>query len=111
MQVTMVGDIRKVVMPNRIDVYSAKELELAMFKVIGGGAQKIMCDFSNTEYISSAGLRVFLSCLKQMQRNKGAMVLYGMKDTVREIFDISGFSQLFTIVREIDQAKDVLVGK
>ena len=57
-----------------------------------------MADFAGNEYVSSAGLRVFLSVLKALEKVGGRMVLCAMPPFVLDVFTISGFSGLFTIV-------------
>ena len=53
-------------------------------------------DFSELEYISSAGLRVLLSAQKRMNK-QGEMSISGVNDTISEIFVITGFSDILTI--------------
>ncbi|HWR38935.1 MAG TPA: STAS domain-containing protein [Patescibacteria group bacterium] len=97
MEVKSVGEVKIAVIPARVDANSAKDVETKLNEIVGGGARKLVCDFSGNDYISSAGLRVFLSMLKQMQKNGGKIVLCQMKPYVREVFDMAGFSQLFQI--------------
>ena len=55
-----------------------------------------MFDFTELEYISSAGLRVLLSAQKTMNV-KGSMTVRNVSDEIREIFDVTGFSDILTI--------------
>lgn len=66
------------------------------------GASRLLIDLSQIQYVSSAGLRVFLMAAKKLQKNGGALVLCGMSPGVREVFDIAGFSRMLRI--EADQA-------
>ncbi|MCX6349177.1 MAG: STAS domain-containing protein [Candidatus Aureabacteria bacterium] len=88
----------------RFDAYSARDVETALKGLIDGGAQKIVCDFSGTEYISSAGLRVLLSAAKILRKSGGKIVLAGMKPYVREVFETAGFTQLFPIFESEEKA-------
>ena len=97
MDIKTSGEVKIAVIPARVDANSAKDVEVALNEIVGGGARKVVCDFSGNDYISSAGLRVFLSVLKQMQKNGGSIVLCQLKPYVREVFDMAGFSQLFQI--------------
>ena len=79
----------------RLDTVTAPQLE----EVIGGGLEGITdltLDFADLEYISSAGLRVLLSAQKSMM-GKGSMVIRNVSDTVMEIFEVTGFSDILTI--------------
>lgn len=79
----------------RLDTITAPELESSM-KDEFNGLKNLVFDFSDLEYLSSAGLRIILSCQKTMN-SQGSMVVKNINDTIREIFDITGFSSILTI--------------
>ena len=79
----------------RLETTTAPELE-AVVKSELDGVSELTLDLSKLEYISSAGLRVILSAQKIMN-NQGKMVVTGANDIVKEIFDITGFSDILTI--------------
>jgi anti-anti-sigma factor len=54
-------------------------------------------DFSSLDYISSAGLRVLLGVAKKVGAKGGALRTFGLNQTVREVFDISGFSAILPV--------------
>jgi anti-sigma B factor antagonist len=56
------------------------------------------------EYISSSGLRVFLAQLKKVRKQQGDIKLACMKPYIKEVFDIAGFTQLFNIFENEDNA-------
>lgn len=97
MDIRMAGDVTIPVVIPRVDAHTAKEVESKLTELVTGGARKIVCDFSQTEYISSAGLRVFLQLLKNTQKAGGKIALCSLQPYVREVFDMAGFSQLFRI--------------
>lgn len=93
----------------RVDAANAKELEEQLVGLVNAGTNKLICDFSQNEYISSAGLRVFLLMLKAVQKNGGRMVLCQLNPFVKEVFDMAGFTQLFSIFGSQEEAlKDLL---
>lgn len=81
----------------RIDTTNYSEFEAEMNKVLGEGAEKVLLDCSGLNYISSSGLRVFLLTQKKMMASGGKFKLFGMQPAIKEIFDISGFSSIFSI--------------
>ncbi|MDP8214513.1 MAG: STAS domain-containing protein [Candidatus Euphemobacter frigidus] len=81
----------------RFDAYSAKEVEADLNESIENGTDKILCDFSETEYISSAGLRVLLATAKKLKKSGGEIVLSSLKPYVNEVFETAGFTPLFNI--------------
>ena len=79
----------------RLDTTTAPELEAALDGVLED-AKDLVFDFSNLEYVSSAGLRVILKAQKTMN-TKGSMKLTGVNDSIMEVFDITGFLDILTI--------------
>lgn len=75
----------------RIDTITAPELEAA---VILEGVEELVFDFAGIDYISSAGLRVLLATQKKMAGKK--MFIANPCASVKEVFDITGFSDIFT---------------
>ncbi|MBR4236670.1 MAG: STAS domain-containing protein [Clostridia bacterium] len=79
----------------RLDTMTAPELEAELNKSIKD-AESLKLDFSNLEYISSAGLRVLLSAHKAMSA-KGGMTVSNVNDIVQEVFEVTGFSDILNI--------------
>jgi len=79
----------------RLDTVTAPNLDSKINEAVGD-ATKLVFDLSKLEYISSAGLRVLLGATQAM-KNKGEMVVRNVSQSVREVFDLTGFSRLFTI--------------
>ena len=88
-----------------IDASSSIELDLVIAKSVGEGFKKILVDCSALEYISSAGLGVFMSYIEEF-RDKGIhMVLFELKQKVANTFAILGLADLLQICDNKDQAK------
>ena len=79
----------------RLDTMTAPEPE-NVIKDNMDGVEELILDFKDLEYISSAGLRVVLGARKAMG-NKGSFAVRNLCSDVREIFDITGFSDIITI--------------
>lgn len=79
----------------RLDTTTSPELEKEL-KASLDGIEDLRMDFSELEYISSAGLRILLAAQKTMNK-QGTMSITGVNDTIMEIFDITGFSDILTI--------------
>lgn len=79
------------------DTKTAKPVEDALNDALTAGQAKLLVDFGKLDYISSVGLRVLLSTMKKVKKAGGKLHLSGMNPTVKEVFDISGFSNIFTI--------------
>lgn len=79
----------------RLDTTTAPLLEAELKRSIGG-VESLVLDFSALEYLSSAGLRVLLAAQKVMNK-QGKMVVRGVNETIAEVFEITGFSDILTI--------------
>ena len=89
------GDALCVGVEGRLDTTTAPELETTLQGALEG-VTALTLDLSGLAYISSAGLRVLLSAQKAMNK-RGSMKVVGVSDAIREIFDVTGFSDILTI--------------
>jgi len=80
----------------RLDTVTAPELEKEV-KAILPDITELTLDLKKLEYISSAGLRVLLSAQKAIG-GKGTMTVVNVNETIAEIFEVTGFSDILTIV-------------
>ena len=80
----------------RLDTITAPDLDKELKDSLPG-VETLAFDFSKLEYISSAGLRVLLSAQKVMNK-QGSMTLTNVNDSILEVFEMTGFSDILTIV-------------
>ena len=106
MQLMEMDGIHRIEIAGRVDVNSAPALEQLCNQLLDGGHNRIICDFFRNEYVSSAGLRVFLSGLKRCRKSGGNMVLCRLKPGILEIFDMTGFTSLFPLFDSLEAAHD-----
>ena len=92
---TLTGETLILKVIGRLDTSTAPQLEAEMNDSLDS-AKDLILDFSELEYISSAGLRVILKAQKLMNK-QGTMKLTGVNDTVMEVFEITGFADILTI--------------
>jgi anti-anti-sigma factor len=111
MEITRIGEIDSVTMMGRVDSDTAGVLEKTLDSLVATGSKEILCDFSATTYISSAGLRVLLSVTKTLVRSQGRIVLCSLRPNVTEVFTIAGFNQIIPIYPTRDAAIRILSGK
>lgn len=79
----------------RLDTVTAPELETALKDALEG-VEELILDFEKLDYISSAGLRVLLVAQKTMSQ-QGSMKIRNVNEIIREVFDVTGFSDFLTI--------------
>ena len=91
----MNGTALEIALEGRLDTMTSPDLEKELNASLPA-AESLTFDLAKLEYISSAGLRVLLSAQKVMTR-QGSMKLTNVNETVKEIFDVTGFSDILTI--------------
>ena len=92
------GGIIKVVVQGFLDAHTVPEMEKIIQNLIHDGKYRIIVDFKELSYISSAGLGVFMSVIGDVKGNNGDIVLMAMPPKIYKVFDLLGFTEIFTIV-------------
>ena len=92
------GEVAIVRLAGRLDSGAAHAAEEGFNGVLGAGTPRLAIDMTKLDYISSAGLRVLLVVAKKVQQAKGKVALFGLSPNVREVFTVSGFDTIFSIV-------------
>lgn len=99
----MSNDIHIVAITGSLDSSSSPEAQKSLDSVVAG-ARKVVLDFSALDYISSAGLRVLLGAAKKLRGSGGTLAMFGLNQSVREVFEISGFSSILSIYQSEAEA-------
>jgi len=81
----------------RIDALTAPEFERNLCDWISKGGIIFLINFTQLEYISSAGLRSILATSKKLKEKQGTILFTGLQGPVEEVFNISGFQSIFKI--------------
>jgi len=98
------GDALILCPSGRLDGTTAPEFETVLLGRIGDGRTRLVIDFGDLDYISSAGLRILLMAAKRIKQSEGRMVLCAVKAHILEVFEISGFLSIFAIADGRDEA-------
>jgi anti-anti-sigma factor len=88
----------------RLDAANAAEFDKQCLTVINTGIKTLIVDLSGVAYVSSLGLRSFVSAGKEMQSRDGKLILVGLKGMVKEVFTITQFISLFPVFDTVDAA-------
>ena len=91
---TQTGNALSIALEGRLDTTSSPELEKELSL---NDIEVLVLDFEKLDYISSAGLRVLLSAQKAMSKKEGTMKIIHANEMVREVFDVTGFSDILNI--------------
>ncbi len=90
----------------RVDASNVNALHEALEEQIENGVRYLLVDLELMEYISSAGLRVLLLVAKEMQSAGAYMALCGLREGIRQVFEISGFFALFNTFASLQEGLD-----
>lgn len=96
-------DILLMQVKGEVDASSSIKLDDA-FKAALQNHKKIMVDLGGLEYISSAGLGVFVSHLEEINSNEISLILFGLSESVQQIFGLLGLQELLDIVKSKEEA-------
>jgi anti-sigma B factor antagonist len=87
-----------------LDAHTAPDLETSIDSIMKNGGNKILVNFRELDYISSAGLGVFMAFVEDIRTSGGDIKLSDMKPKVFSVFDLLGFPMLFDIESEENAA-------
>ncbi len=87
-----------------LDAHTAPELEKTFSELIGKGKYNIVVNFNLLNYISSAGLGVFMAYIDEVSGNHGDIKLANMQQKVYNVFDLLGFPFLYEIYKDQEEA-------
>lgn len=91
------GEACVVTVNGRLDGIFSTAFAKEVGELITGTNPKILIDFTDIDYVSSAGLRGLLLLVKKAKASGGLFALCGLNEQVREILDLSGFTAMFSI--------------
>ena len=91
------GGLQVLTISGRLETATAPQLD-AEVESIAPEVKNLRIEMADLEYVSSAGLRVLLTAQKTMNARQGRMELSGVNDSVKHVFDITGFSPVLTFV-------------
>ncbi len=92
------GDVQVLSLHGELDAHTASELEAAIQKCQEEQNVQIIVNGENLQYISSAGLGVFMAHIEEVRENGGDIKIAALQPKVFNVFDLLGFPMLFDIV-------------
>lgn len=88
----------------RVDASVSAQIHEKIMDEIESGCSKMVIDFSDVNYISSAGLRVMIYASKALSKNSGSFSICSLSKNIEKIFEVSGLSTLFSIHDNLDSS-------
>lgn len=96
--------IQIIAFEGNLDTNTSPEAESVINELIDAGKQKILVNFEQLSFISSAGLRVLLATVKKLNASNGELRICSLNATVQEVFDISGFVTILNVKNTEEEA-------
>ncbi|UJF34106.1 STAS domain-containing protein [Paenibacillus hexagrammi] len=91
------GDAVLLMINGRLDANYASDLESYFMQLVEKGHRRFVFDLHGLHYVSSAGLRSLLVAAKMIKVIQGKLALARMTEGVKDVFDMSGFSAIFSV--------------
>ncbi|MCB1181605.1 MAG: STAS domain-containing protein [Chlamydiia bacterium] len=98
------GDIVVFRVKGRLDAASSPQLEKQINSIIDTGHFKVLLNFENVDYLSSAGMRLMLSVSKRLSKLEGKMVACNLNDEVMEVIRMAGFNQVLELYQNENES-------
>lgn len=105
---TIDQDIEIVRLPNRVLMVNAPATKKFLRGLVDRQQPLIALDMSDVEYIDSSGLAVLVNCLQTCRRKSGNVCLFGMRDTVKTLFELTRLNTVFPIEERRQEALERL---
>lgn len=100
----MRDDILILSLHGRLDAIALPELEEQVNGFINAGKIKIVMDFTEVDYLSSAGMRLLLSTVKRLKTLNGRLIVSAVRESLMQIIRLAGFDNILIIVADIESA-------
>ena len=104
MEISEVGSLRKVVLIGRLDTPGVLGIEPRFVTGLVPGGKNAIVDLSKVDFISSMGIRMFISVARNMKDHQAKLVLYAPQARVDEVLDAAAFRQLVPVCKDADEA-------
>ena len=98
------GNVTILKAQGKLDATSSPELDKRLTSLVESGTRQIALDLAGLDYVSSAGLRVFLSAAKRLKQAQGKLALANLSAQVQQIFDIAGFESILPVFKTVNKA-------
>ncbi len=87
-----------------LDMHNVPQVRARLASVVEQQVPQVLLDLTGVSYIDSSGLALFIENLQRIQAYGGQLRLFGLRDSVRQIFEISRLDQVFQLFPDKDAA-------
>lgn len=98
------GDVIILRIKGRLDAISTGSAEKKVFDLINHGQSKLLLDFADVDYLSSAGMRLLLATTKKLKSMSGKLVICSVSTNVMDVLKMSGFDHILDVSKNEEDA-------
>ncbi len=102
------GDILLVNLGGRLDTFTSPRFDQMLKRQIEDGCKKLVINCLDLDYLSSAGMRSFLSAAKQLDAQQGKLALCELSEKITDLIKMAGFQEIITLVGSERDALELL---
>ncbi|HTY15991.1 MAG TPA: STAS domain-containing protein [Methanoregulaceae archaeon] len=99
------GEVPVVTMTGRLDGFGSQQLDESIREIIPDDTRSVILNLAGVEYLSSAGIRVFLALKKRLKLRGGTLVLTNVGEFPRNVLEMAGFLKVFDIYPSVKEAE------
>lgn len=98
------GNVAVVGITGGVDLYSSPQLRKEILKLVNARDARLLVDLGKVTYMDSSGLATLIEGLQHINRNNGRMAVTGLRDAVKEIFELTRLDTVFSIYPDTETA-------
>lgn len=95
-----------VALPRRLDGSNSSSVQQRLELELGSDLDAVVLDFSATEFLSSAGVRVLVTLTRRVKQAAGRIRAFGLNPTIRQVFDFSGITSVIAVHKDQKSATE-----
>ncbi|MAE63078.1 MAG: anti-anti-sigma factor [Phycisphaeraceae bacterium] len=96
-----------IALEGEIDLIRSPQLRAELVEILDGGVDRLVIDLSEVSFMDSSGVATLVEVLQHQRKSESKLVLCGLRDKVRSIFEISRLDMVFSIADDVDAAVKV----
>lgn len=105
-EVRRMGEVIVVLLVGDVDLHESPDLHARLVEIAGERPKRLLLDLSGVPYMDSSGVGTLVEVFRRVTAYKGKLVLFGLTDRVRSVFEITKLDRFFTIRETLDQATE-----
>ncbi len=89
----------------RLDTAAAEECRIQVDELVASGEDRVIGDFSDLKFISSAGLNLLIRLYRELKKSGGEFRIAGLQPQIRKVFEMTGYTKVFDLYETVDAAR------